>query len=244
MDKERILQEVERVKLWYHSIDLGACVTPGMVPLEQEMARVKFMPESFKGQSVLDIGAWDGFYSFEAEKRGAKTVVAMDSFAFGAEGKLAGVEKYKYQGIHGFNVAKDILKSKVNYWIMDLYDLPKRYETFDVVMFFEMITHLPDPISALDIVCRKCKNTLLIEADLIMSNMAFMAPEEKNGDATKNWRLSFGLLTEMLNERGFPVVVVKNIEHTSYLVMGKLNGTNESVMAFNTGRYFIECRRE
>ena len=29
---------------------------------------------------MLDIGAWDGFYSFEAEKRGAERILAIDSF--------------------------------------------------------------------------------------------------------------------------------------------------------------------
>ena len=34
------------------------------------------LPASLAGLSVLDIGAWDGFFSFEAERRGAARVVA------------------------------------------------------------------------------------------------------------------------------------------------------------------------
>ena len=30
------------------------------------------LPESLAGQSVLDVGCWDGFYSFDAERRGAR----------------------------------------------------------------------------------------------------------------------------------------------------------------------------
>jgi len=32
----------------------------------------------FRGKSVLDVGAWDGYWSFYAEKRGAERVLATD----------------------------------------------------------------------------------------------------------------------------------------------------------------------
>ena len=34
---------------------------------------------------MLDIGAWDGYYSFEAERRGASRVVALDHYAWGVD---------------------------------------------------------------------------------------------------------------------------------------------------------------
>ena len=36
------------------------------------------MTQDLSGITVLDIGAWDGFFSFEAERRGAKRVLATD----------------------------------------------------------------------------------------------------------------------------------------------------------------------
>ena len=35
--------------------------------------------DRFAGRSVLDVGAFDGFYSFLAEARGARRVVAVDN---------------------------------------------------------------------------------------------------------------------------------------------------------------------
>ena len=35
---------------------------------------------------MLDIGAWDGALSFEAERRGASRVLATDSFCWSGEG--------------------------------------------------------------------------------------------------------------------------------------------------------------
>ena len=68
---------------WYHSIDLGhGVITPGdskTVPLTPDQ-----LPD-FSGRSVLDIGAWDGYYSCLAERLGASRVVALDHYAWGVD---------------------------------------------------------------------------------------------------------------------------------------------------------------
>ena len=74
-------QQMESIP-WFHSIDLGdGVVTEGaseiQIPEEQ-------FP-SFAGRSVLDIGAWDGYYSFMAERLGARRVVALDHDAWGVD---------------------------------------------------------------------------------------------------------------------------------------------------------------
>lgn len=66
---------------WWHSIDLGGgVVTPGRKGDATYMARLR-VPD-LHGKSVLDIGTWDGFYAFEAERRGAARVVALDCFVW------------------------------------------------------------------------------------------------------------------------------------------------------------------
>jgi tRNA (mo5U34)-methyltransferase len=66
---------------WFHSIDLGhGIVTPGasnVAPLSGTE-----LP-GFAGRSVLDVGAWDGLYSFRAEQGSATRVVALDHYAWG-----------------------------------------------------------------------------------------------------------------------------------------------------------------
>src|SRR5262245_8319886 len=41
--------------------------------LESELGRI-----DFRGKTVLDIGCWDGYWSFYAERRGARSVLASD----------------------------------------------------------------------------------------------------------------------------------------------------------------------
>ncbi len=74
---DQLKSKVEALR-WYHTIDLGrGIVTNGIDNTPLRLARLD-LPSSFAGRSVLDIGAWDGFFSFEAERRGASRVVATD----------------------------------------------------------------------------------------------------------------------------------------------------------------------
>lgn len=54
---------------WFHRIDLGNGVTtPGADDTPLKLKHLQ-LPESLSGKTVLDIGAWDGFFSFEVEKQ-------------------------------------------------------------------------------------------------------------------------------------------------------------------------------
>src|ERR1043165_5108685 len=76
MDFSRELAE----KGWYHSFEL-----PDGTSIEGYnkigWLRTRYsrfpIPEDLAGRRVLDIGAWDGWFSFEAERRGA-AVISID----------------------------------------------------------------------------------------------------------------------------------------------------------------------
>ena len=68
--------------VWFHTIDLGqGVVTKG---LGAHWHSPQDLPD-FSGHSVLDIGAWDGYYSFLAERGGASKIVALDNYAWGVD---------------------------------------------------------------------------------------------------------------------------------------------------------------
>ena len=67
-------------KGWYHSFELpDGTVIEGYNRLEVLRERYHRLPipEELAGRRVLDIGAWDGWFSFEAERHGAE-VMAID----------------------------------------------------------------------------------------------------------------------------------------------------------------------
>src|ERR1700704_4999642 len=79
MDSESLRRRVGEIPFWYHRIELpGDIGTSGENPLHPPSYKI---PEDLTGKRVLDVGAWDGYWSFEACKRGAREVVAIDDFS-------------------------------------------------------------------------------------------------------------------------------------------------------------------
>src|SRR5207249_5026704 len=138
MDVERLRQEVAQVHPWYHRIDLGhGIITPGFDRTEDKLKRPE-LPKSLKGLTVLDVGAWDGFFSFEAERRGAARVLATDSFVW--EGNVPGKSK------EGFLAARALLNSAVEDMHIEPLDLsPEAVGMWDVVLLAGVLYHLRHP---------------------------------------------------------------------------------------------------
>lgn len=62
---------------WWHQVPLrDGRVTPGQSPTCRLEPFYLFDRIDFVGRSVLDIGCWGGYFSFMAEQRGARRVVA------------------------------------------------------------------------------------------------------------------------------------------------------------------------
>ncbi|MFT7619828.1 MAG: tRNA (mo5U34)-methyltransferase [Planctomycetota bacterium] len=77
---------------WFHKIDLGdGRVTDGRVDIATFETLYLFDQLDFQGKSVIDIGCWDGYFSFQAERRGASHVVGFDD------------PSYRWGGMDGFN---------------------------------------------------------------------------------------------------------------------------------------------
>jgi tRNA (mo5U34)-methyltransferase len=173
---------------WYHSIDLGrGIVTPGNPP-DPAMLR-RGLPE-VGDKSVLDIGAWDGFWSFEAERRGASRVVAMDHYAWNVDfaGRLAYWERCEAEGAvpdhrldltefwhpdempgrAGFDLARCALASSVEPLQADFMTVdPADVGRFDVVLFLGVLYHVREPLSALERVYGLTSKVAVIETEAI-----------------------------------------------------------------------------
>jgi tRNA (mo5U34)-methyltransferase len=134
--------------------------------------------------TVLDVGAWDGFFSFEAERRGAARVLATDSFVW-----QSNVEGY---GKEGFDFAKQALGSQVEEMHIDVLDLSAdEIGTWDVVFFLGVLYHMRHPLLALDRVAEVTGKMLVLETLVDMLSyhrpaMAFYAGSEVARDDT-NW---------------------------------------------------------
>lgn len=156
----------ERVEelTWYHTLDLGQGVTtPGVFDLRGYVDRYG-LPERMDGMRALDVGAWDGFWSFEMERRGAE-VVALD---LDDERELdvpprRRPDSYpeKPRGA-GFALAREVFGSRVERVVCSIYDArPEQLGTFDLVFCGSILIHLRDQLLALERVAALCRGTLI-----------------------------------------------------------------------------------
>ena len=170
---------------WFHSIDLGGGVTTRGIA---QAITAEELPD-FAGRTTLDIGAWDGKYSFLAERMGASRVVALDHYAWGVdmaargqywdECRAAGVLpdhskdltefwRENLPGQAGFKFAKQALRSSVeplvgDFMTMDLASVG----SFDVVLYLGVLYHMKEPLTALERVRQVTNEIAVIETQAL-----------------------------------------------------------------------------
>ena len=203
---------------WFHRLDLGhGIVTPGQDDSPRKL-RWLHLPEDLNGRTVLDIGAWDGFFSFEAERRGAARVVAVDPAcwrepAWGPDGW--GTQR-------GFNLARIALGSAVEDLDTDLLDLrPERVGSFDLVLLLGVLYHLPDPWPVLERAAAVTAGTLVIEThgdflDVRRPALAYYPSDGLDGDPSNWWGPNPPLLRARLRALGFERVELVHRERLPY----------------------------
>jgi tRNA (mo5U34)-methyltransferase len=187
--KRRLVQEC---RPWHHSINLGdGVVTPGgKTPGHHHDDLVRLHLPDLTNKSVLDVGAWDGYYTFMAEGAGASRVVALDHYAWSidfprasdylARRHAAGEPILAFHNVadlwdpiglpgkRGFDLAHRVLNSCAeaivdDFLTMDLAPLG----TFDVVLFLGVIYHLQEPFRAIERLRQVTGRVAIIESEAV-----------------------------------------------------------------------------
>lgn len=95
------------------------------------------IPENLEGWKVQDVGSKVGFYSVELAKRGAE-VTAIDLDAHYPRQAKGAIQQFG-------------LEDAVDFRQIQIYDLARKEETFDLIWFMGVFYHLRYPVLALDI---------------------------------------------------------------------------------------------
>ena len=137
----------DSVPLWFHTFALAPGIYTAGIARDHGYRLPVLGADRLAGRSVLDVGAFDGFYSFLAEDRGASRVVAVDNEQY-VEWVRArfGV---RLPGGAGFRAVAELLASRVQYHRMDALDVRELGERFDVVLCFGILHRVTDPIALL-----------------------------------------------------------------------------------------------
>jgi tRNA (mo5U34)-methyltransferase len=207
---DELRAEVARYS-WYHNIDLGlGVVTPGrdLFPVWDAIRETR-AHVNYSGKKVLDLASFDGMWAFEAEKLGARAVVATDC---------------NYPAFRNFLFCKEWLRSSVlPYFNVSPYNLHERLDCcfellhgpnephahlFDIVQHFGLLYHVRDPLFCLNqarSVTHSGGHLVLETAIVTAGEGSFMLfngippePGRIYDDITTWWAPSLACLKEML----------------------------------------------
>lgn len=216
MNKESIIKEINKVPYWRHRIKLPfGLETLGRIG--PELIKSINLPKDLSGKSVLDIGTFDGLCAFEAERRNAERVLAIDVW----HGKGSDDPEWWLQ-LHtrglGFKIAKKILNSKVESKELSVYALdPKKHGKFDYVLMCGLLYHLRDPLTAIERALSVTKGVLIIESALIsieginLPIIVFTKKLNQEVHPSNWWEFSQSTIEDMCYVAGASKVVVENV---------------------------------
>jgi tRNA (mo5U34)-methyltransferase len=170
---------VEAVPFWFHTFALNRAegiYTPGAA--RDHRYRVSALPQDFAGMSVLDVGCFDGFYAFLAERRGAERVVAVDNEQY----RLWVASRWgvKLEGGEGFRAVHRLLGSAVEYRRMDAFALDRLEERFDLVYCFGILHRVENPLGLLRVLRGRTAG-----GGAVLVETYGVGPEDRNGPAIR-----------------------------------------------------------
>ena len=211
MDKEKIT--------FWHSFDFEELKTKGR---DNSPEKLKFiqMPEDLTGMTVLDIGAWDGYFSFVAERRNAEKVLAVDTITW--QNKVLWNPQLNsfqpHSGKAGFEYARKMLKSKVEDKEIEVRNLTAKIGRWDLVLCLGILYHMKDPFLIIRKLHQITKKQLILEThldclDLPYPAMRFYPTNECNNDPGTWWGMNTYCVEEMLKIAGFKNVKLINLSN-------------------------------
>lgn len=213
MTTEEVRRRVGEIR-WTHVLDLGnGIVTPGLWPPMDLIAAG--CPKDLRGMTVLDLCAADGGCSFQAERLGAASVLATDSYLWG---DAPGTSKA------AFDFAREALSSKVESKYLQVLDhSPETVGgVFDLVLFLGVLYHMRHPLLALERLFSVTGKQAILESHVDLLDydrpaMAFYPGDDLNGDPSNWWGPNVLAVEAMLRSVGFQRVQLVSL--TPYKAM-------------------------
>ncbi len=147
--------------------------TSGKKNVADVLDRLAF-PSDLGGKRVLEIAPWNGFFSFECVRRGAREVVALGPDDPAKTGFLRSMNLLEIENIK---------------YIRDsVYNLPSlQLGTFDCVLFLGIIYHLRHPLLALDYIYDVCDELVFVDSPIIDTGDLLLLPDDEKASLKEKW---------------------------------------------------------
>lgn len=192
---------------WFHTIELR----PGVITPGKKSASLLEIEErhtlgnlNLKGKSVLDIGAWNGFWTLAAHKKGA--IVSSMDYPTWTHPVFKGKETFDI-------VCREKGISPTTYLHDAQLPFPDAY--FDIVLFMGVLYHMKNPLSVFDELKKVTKHALVLETvqDAMQAErpmMVFYPGKELSNDASNWWGPNTQCVYHLLKQAGFKTVMYHN----------------------------------
>jgi tRNA (mo5U34)-methyltransferase len=149
-------REIEALGPWFHNLHLpdGTQTLPdhflgGDFPSFKWREIAPVVPAKLKGWRVLDVGCNAGFYSFELARRGASVLGIDVEPTYLAQARWAARE---------FGLTR-----LVEFRQMEVYEIARSADEFDLVWFMGVFYHLRYPLLALDLLAARTRKLLMFQ---------------------------------------------------------------------------------
>jgi len=234
-------EEIQKLGPWFHNIHLpdGHQTAPhhtfGDFPDFKWQEIKPYIPVDLAGWKVLDIGCNAGFYTIELAKRGAQVI---------------GIDVDPHYLRQAEWVAQQFgLEKQVEFRQMQVYDVTRMEEEFDLIWYMGVLYHLRYPLLSLDILSQKLKKFMIFQTltmpgeevlevpnDLDINNreemqktgwpvMAFIE-KRLAGDVTNWWAPNHAAIEAMMRSCGLKVT--QRPAHETYLCEPDTSNTNHT----------------
>ncbi len=165
--------EIRELAPWFHNLHLpsGDQTAPdhplGDFPRLKWQELAGALPEDLSGWRALDVGCNAGFYSFALARRGADVLGVDVDEHYLRQARWAA-------GEYGL---------EVRFEQAQVYDLARRDERFDLVLFLGVLYHLRHPLLALDLLAEKAQRLLVLQTLTMPGDEEVLAPADLPFDA-------------------------------------------------------------
>jgi tRNA (mo5U34)-methyltransferase len=210
----KVMNDFEKIlayKHWRQRIPMGeGRVSQGYILHPDEWA-LNHLPARMDGKSFLDVGANDGYFVFDAERRGAKRMVATDLYYDGVSGNMGGWNST------GITLMKNYLHSNVQITPKSIYDIQELGETFDCVLCTNVLSWLDNPNLGLQRLAEVCNETLYLKDGFLMRYDPEPVLQYERAKNLVNFRANLSYVKTLLQAHGFKrIEVVPYYLHTPF----------------------------
>lgn len=169
-DAGEFSEELLELGPWFHNLHLpgGVQTAPnhplGDFPAFKWRELRQALPDDLSGWRVLDIGCNAGFYSFELAKMGAE---------------VCGIDMDPHYLRQAHWASEELgLDDQVTFRQMQVYELARSPETYDLVLFMGVFYHLRYPLLALDIVSERTERMMVFQSLSMLEQEVEDQPED------------------------------------------------------------------